>query len=74
VFSARVAAVKCRPVLRQCVVIFFWFSGIMHCMLLTFESGVVFFITTDEQLQQNQSCCFPMQAMLLGGFPWSQFN
>ena len=41
-FSARVAAVKCRPVLHHCVVLFFWSSGIMECtcMLLTFENAV----------------------------------
>jgi len=30
-FSACVAAVKSRPVLHHCVVIFFWSSGIMEC-------------------------------------------
>ena len=37
-----VAAVKYRPVLHHCVVIFFWSSGIMECtcMLFTFENGV----------------------------------
>jgi len=41
-FSACVAAVKSRPVLHYCVVIFFWSSGIMECtcMLFTFENGV----------------------------------
>jgi len=28
---------KCRSVLHHCVVIFFWFSGIKDCMLITFE-------------------------------------
>ena len=28
---------KCRLVLHHCVVIFFWSSGIMDCMLFTFE-------------------------------------
>jgi len=62
VFSARVAAVKSRPVLHHCLVIFFWSSGIMECtgMLYTFVngvhalggvSGVASFITTDEQHQ-----------------------
>jgi len=38
-----VAAVKSRPVLHHCVVIFFWSSGIMECtcMLFTFENGVL---------------------------------
>jgi len=42
VFSACVAAVKSRPVLHHCVVIFFWSSGIMECtcILYTFENGV----------------------------------
>jgi len=58
VFSACVAAVKCRPVLHHCVVIFFRSSGVMDSMLFTFEnrvrscsrgvSGVASFITTDE--------------------------
>jgi len=37
VFSACVVAVKCRPVLHHCVVIFFWSSEIMDCMLLIFK-------------------------------------
>ena len=43
VFSACVAAVKSRPVLHHCVVIFVWSSGIMECtrMLFTFENGVL---------------------------------
>jgi len=42
VLSACVAAVKSRPVLHHCVVIFFWSSGIMECtcMVFTFENGV----------------------------------
>jgi len=40
VLSVWVAAVKCRPVLHHnSVVIFFW-SGIMDCMLFTFENRV----------------------------------
>ena len=37
-----VAAVKSLPALHHCVVIFFWYSGIMECtcMLFTFENGV----------------------------------
>ena len=44
VFSTCVAAVKSRPVLHHCVVIFFWSSGIMECtcMLFTFKNGVLF--------------------------------
>jgi len=41
VFSACVAAVKCRPVLHRCVVILFWSSGIMDCMLFTFENTCI---------------------------------
>jgi len=43
VLSACVAAVKSRPVLHHCVVIFFWSSGIIKCtcMLFTFENGVL---------------------------------
>jgi len=36
-------------------------------------SGVASFITTDEQLQWNRGCCFLLQAMLPGGFPFHQF-
>ena len=32
------------------------------------------FITTDEQLQLNRGCCFLVQAMIPGGFPFHQFN
>jgi len=34
VLSACVAAVKCRPVLHHCVVIFFWSSGIIDCLFV----------------------------------------
>ena len=42
-FLKTLAAVKSRPVLHHCVVIFFWSSGIMECtcMLFTFENGVL---------------------------------
>jgi len=40
VLSAYVAPVKCRPVLHHCVVIYFWSSGFMECMLFTFENRV----------------------------------
>ena len=48
-------------------------------MLFTFEngvplSGVASFITTDKQLQYNRDCCFLVQAMLPGGFPFHQFS
>jgi len=36
-FSACVAAVKCRPVVHNCVVVFFWSSETMDCMLRTFK-------------------------------------
>ena len=32
------------------------------------------FITTDQQLQENRGCYFPMQAMLPEGFSLSQFK
>ena len=73
VFIACVAAVKCRPILLHCVVIFFWSSGAMACMLFIFEnksstqggdSGMASFITSDEQLQHNRGCYFPMHAKL----------
>jgi len=51
----------------------------MDCMLLTFEknssayalggvSGKAYISTTDEQLQKNRGCFFPVQAMLPRGF------
>jgi len=40
VFSACVAAVKCRPLLHHCVVIFFWSSGNIDCMLFTCKHRV----------------------------------
>jgi len=36
-------------------------------------SGLASFITTDERLQLNRGCCFLVQAMLPGGFPFHQF-
>ena len=55
---------------------------LLDCMLFTLKkssavgdlSGVESFIITDEQLQLNRGCYFPMQAMLPGGFPFSHFN
>ena len=38
-YVAYVAAVECRPVLHHCVVIFFWSSEIMDCMLFTFKNS-----------------------------------
>jgi len=56
--GACVAAVKIRPVLHHCVVIFFCSAGIMECTCMLFTaharggvSGVTSFITSDEQLQ-----------------------
>ena len=40
VFSACEAVVKCRPFFHHCVVIFVWSSGILECMLFTFENRV----------------------------------
>jgi len=62
VLCACVAAVKCRPVLHHCVVIFFWSAGIIECLFVCIwkwsfahglkgVSGVASFITSDEQLQ-----------------------
>jgi len=31
-------------------------------------------ITTDEQLQENRGCYFPVQAKLPEGFPFDQFS
>ena len=39
-YTACVAAVKSRPVLHHCVVILFWSSGIMECMIYTFQNRV----------------------------------
>ena len=70
--------------LYHCVVIFFGYSEIMDCVLFTFENkrsahalggvgGVASFITTDEMLQLNRGCCFPMQAFLPEVFSFQQF-
>ena len=40
VLSACVAAVQCRPVIHNWETLFFFSSGIMDCMLLTFENRV----------------------------------
>ena len=56
----------------------------MDCMLLTFKknssayalggvSGEAYFTSTDEQLQKNRGCFFPVQAMLPRDFPFHQF-
>ena len=81
VFSACVAAVKSRPVLHHCVVIFVWSSEIMECtcMLLSSAhalggvSGVALFITTDERLQKKKPKLL-VQAMLPEDFLFHQFN
>ena len=41
VSCAWVAAVKGRPVLHRCVVIFVWSTGIMDCMLFWFKNRVL---------------------------------
>ena len=38
------------------------------------SNNMIFFIATDEQLQSNRGCCFLVQAVLLEGFPFHQFN
>ena len=84
VFSACVATVKLRRVLQHCVVILFCSSGIMDSTLFTYrkysyahaiggDSGVASWITSDEQLQLNLGCYFPMQAMFPVDFPFSHF-
>jgi len=40
VFSACVAAVKYRPVLHYCLVIFYWSSGVIDYMFFTFGKRV----------------------------------
>ena len=45
-FSACVAAVKCRPVLHQCVVIFFLSSGIMDCICLIWKKSTAYALGT----------------------------
>ena len=42
VLSTCVAAVKCRPELHHCVVISFWSSEIMECMLFAFVLKIEF--------------------------------
>ena len=46
----------------------------IQSILLTIIYCVYGGFTTDKQLQENRGCCFPMQAMLPVGFPFSQFN
>jgi len=36
----QIFVVKCRPVIHHCAVLFFWSSGVMDCMLFTFENRV----------------------------------
>ena len=37
--SSCVGAFKCHPTLHRCVVIFFWSTGIMNCMLIWFTKS-----------------------------------
>ena len=39
-FNVDFATVKCLHVIHHCVVIFFWSSWIMDCMLFTFKNKV----------------------------------
>jgi len=52
-------------------VVYIWKWSTAH--VLGGVSGVALFITADEQLQYNRGCCFLVQAMLPGGFPFHQF-
>lgn len=75
VSSACVAAVKCRPILHQCIVIFFWSSRIIDYMLVWLKnrvllinasrgvSDVASYISFNQQLQLNQVFIFHIQAM-----------
>jgi len=77
-----------KMVFHFCVGIFFWSSGIMDCMLFTFQnmssahalsgvSGVASFITTYEQpasIKPRLLFFHAGYAMLPAGFPLSQFN
>ena len=51
-------------------VVYIWKWSSAHA--LGSVNGVAYFIVTDEQLQQNHGCYFPMHAMLHGGFPFHQ--
>ena len=70
-FSACVAAVKSRPVLHHCVVIYFWSPGIMECtcMLFTFKK------LTSAHALECVSCVallYPHHKMW-GGLYWIRF-
>ena len=81
-----VAAVKSRPVLHHCVVIFFWSSGIMECtcMLFTFENGVLLMrwgasVVWDHSLllmnsfNKTEAAVFSCRLCFPWGFPLHQF-
>jgi len=75
---------KYQPVIHHCVVILFWSSGIMDCLLLFWKQisahalalSVVWHlsITIDEHLQLNQGCFSPMQYMPPESFPFNSEN
>jgi len=86
VYSVCVEAVNCGPVLlHQCVAIFFCSSGIMNCILFTFENNsnahalvgvccVVFIIISDEQLHQTEAAVVPMLNVHSDDFPFSRIK
>jgi len=83
--SACVAAVKCRPVLHNCVVMFFWYSGIMDVCCLHFkiefrscargrqiDAGVASFnFSLMNRFNKTEAA---MQVLLPEGFPFHQFS
>ena len=76
--SACVAAVKCRPVLHHCAVMFFWSSGIMECVLFTFQNGVPLMrlgasvvwnlLLPLNNINKTEAALFSIQAMLSRDF------
>ena len=84
---ACVAAVKSRPVLHHCVVIFFWSSGIMDCacMLFSFENGVPLMrqgasvvqhhsILLMNSFNKTEAAVFSCKLCFLGAFPFISSN
>jgi len=80
------AAVKCRPVLHHCIVIFFWFSEIMHCMLLSIENRVLlmrwgaqwcgifhYYWWTASNQNKTEASIFPCRLCFLRAFPFISF-
>jgi len=73
--SSCVGDLKCRPMLHRCVVIFFWSSGIMDCMLIWFTKSFAHTLNGRSWCDifkchwrtalNTWGCFFRMQAMLL---------